>query len=99
TGRGAISADVYPDLGDFFDDLGEAYGEAIRAFYDAGCRYLQLDDTAWGSLCSPAEREKLRARGEDADSLPGIYAHTLNAALRSKPADMVITTHVCRGNF
>src|SRR5262249_24245622 len=68
-------------------------------FYDAGCRYLQLDDTAWGSLCSPAERDKVRARGEDTDSLPALYAKTLNAALRSKPADMVVTTDVCRGNF
>jgi 5-methyltetrahydropteroyltriglutamate--homocysteine methyltransferase len=99
SGRKAISPAAYPEMGAFFDDLGAAYGKAIKAFYEAGCRYLQLDDTAWGSLCSAAEREKVKARGEDADSLPGLYAKTLNAALKAKPADMVITTHVCRGNF
>jgi 5-methyltetrahydropteroyltriglutamate--homocysteine methyltransferase len=98
-GRQAVSTAAYPDLGPYFDDLGSLYGKAIRAFYDAGCRYLQLDDTVWGYLCSAEEREKVRARGEDVDALPAIYAETINTALRSKPADMVITTHVCRGNF
>ncbi len=99
TGRAAISAGAYPEIGAFFDDLGATYAKAIKAFYDAGCRYLQLDDTAWGSLCSAAEREKIKARGENADALPGLYAKCLNVALAAKPADMVITTHVCRGNF
>jgi 5-methyltetrahydropteroyltriglutamate--homocysteine methyltransferase len=98
-GRKAIDAAAYPDMGAFFEDLGATYGQAIKAFHDAGCRYLQLDDTAWGSLCSPAEREKIKARGEDAGALPGLYAKCLNAALAAKPADMVVTTHVCRGNF
>jgi 5-methyltetrahydropteroyltriglutamate--homocysteine methyltransferase len=98
-GRNAVSTGIYPEMGAFFEDLGTVYGKAIKAFYDAGCRYLQLDDTTWGYLCSQDEREKVRARGEDADALPGIYARTINAALKSKPADMVVTTHVCRGNF
>jgi 5-methyltetrahydropteroyltriglutamate--homocysteine methyltransferase len=98
-GRQAVSKDAYPDMDGFFDDLAKLYGKAIKAFYDAGCRYLQLDDTTWGYLCSADEREKVKARGEDVDALPGIYAKTINTALKSKPADMVITTHVCRGNF
>ena len=98
-GRKGISKDVYPDLDVFFDDLGKAYGKAIRAFYDAGCRYLQLDDTVWAYLCSPKERELARERGDDPERLPEFYARTINQALASKPADMVITTHVCRGNF
>jgi 5-methyltetrahydropteroyltriglutamate--homocysteine methyltransferase len=98
-GRSAISSAVYPDLGPYFDDVAALYGKAIKAFYDASCRYLQLDDTTWGYLCSKDEREKVKARGEDVESFPGIYAKTINAALKSKPADMVITTHVCRGNF
>jgi 5-methyltetrahydropteroyltriglutamate--homocysteine methyltransferase len=83
----------------YFDDLGKLYGKAIKAFYDAGCRYLQLDDTVWAYLCSEKEKEGARQRGEDADKLAGIYADVINAALKSKPADMTITTHVCRGNF
>ncbi len=98
-GRKAISAEAYPELGAFFDDLGTLYGKAIRAFYDAGCRYLQLDDTVWAYLCSKEQLEKAKARGEDVAKLPALYARTINAALRSKPADMVMTTHVCRGNF
>ncbi len=98
-GRGAIGKDVYPDLDGYFDDLGKVYGKAIKAFYDAGCRYLQLDDTVWSYLCSENERKLARERGEEVDRLPGIYAKVINAALKSKPADMTITTHVCRGNF
>ena len=98
-GRNAVSSGIYPEMDAFFDDLGIVYGKAIKAFYEAGCRYLQLDDTTWGYLCSADEREKVRARGEDPGALPGIYARTINAALKSKPADMVVTTHVCRGNF
>ena len=44
----------------FFDDLAKAYRKAIRAFYDAGCRYLQLDDTAWSMMCDPNERAHSR---------------------------------------
>ncbi|MDX2202289.1 MAG: cobalamin-independent methionine synthase II family protein [Hyphomicrobiaceae bacterium] len=98
-GRKAISQDVYPDLDGYFEDLGKLYQKAIKAFYDAGCRYLQLDDTVWSYLCSKDEVTKARERGEDVDKLPAIYARTINAALAAKPADMVMTTHVCRGNF
>src|SRR5262245_14706109 len=99
-GRKAISREVYPDLRAFFDDLAVVYGKVIRAFYDAGCRYLQLDDTTWGYLCSAEERALAKIRGDDnVDELPRIYAEMTNRALKSKPADMVVTTHVCRGNF
>jgi len=83
----------------YFDDLAKLYAKAIVAFYDAGCRYLQLDDTVWAYLCSKEQLSEAKARGEDVDRLPGIYAETLNTALKAKPADMTITTHVCRGNF
>jgi 5-methyltetrahydropteroyltriglutamate--homocysteine methyltransferase len=98
-GRAAISRDVYPDLDGFFDDLAKAYRKAVRAFADAGCRYLQLDDTVWAYLCSAEQREQARARGEEPEKLPAIYARTINHAIEGRPADMAITTHVCRGNF
>jgi 5-methyltetrahydropteroyltriglutamate--homocysteine methyltransferase len=98
-GRNAISQQAYPDMGAYFDDLAKIYGKAIKAFYAAGCRYLQLDDTVWAYLCSKEQLTEARARGEDADKLAGLYAKIINAALKSKPADMTITTHVCRGNF
>lgn len=98
-GRKSISQAVYPDMDGYFEDLGKLYQKAIKAFYDAGCRYLQLDDTVWSYLCSKAEIEQARARGEDVDRLPEIYQRVINEALKAKPADMVMTTHVCRGNF
>jgi methionine synthase II (cobalamin-independent) len=98
-GRKSISEQAYPDMGAYFDDLAKVYGKAIKAFYDAGCRYLQLDDTVWAYLCSRDQLEQAKARGEDADKLAGIYAKVINTALKSKPADMTISTHVCRGNF
>jgi 5-methyltetrahydropteroyltriglutamate--homocysteine methyltransferase len=98
-GRKSISEQAYPDMGAYFDDLAKVYGKAIKSFYDAGCRYLQLDDTVWAYLCSRDQLEQAKARGEDADKLAGIYAKVINTALKSKPADMTISTHVCRGNF
>jgi 5-methyltetrahydropteroyltriglutamate--homocysteine methyltransferase len=98
-GRAAISKEIYPDLDGFFADVGKAYRAAIGAFYDAGCRYLQLDDTAWAMACDPSERSHSKERGDDPDTLPQLYARATNAALEGRPADMVITMHSCRGNF
>jgi 5-methyltetrahydropteroyltriglutamate--homocysteine methyltransferase len=98
-GRKSISREVYPDIEVFFEDLAKTYRKAVKAFYDAGCRYLQLDDTVWAYLCSQDELNKVRARGEDADNLQEIYARVINYAIAERPADMTITTHVCRGNF
>jgi 5-methyltetrahydropteroyltriglutamate--homocysteine methyltransferase len=98
-GRDAISRQAYPDLDAFFDDLANAYRKAVRAFADAGCRYLQLDDTVWAYLCSQEQRAQARQRGDDPDKLPAIYARMINHAIEGRPADMAITTHVCRGNF
>src|ERR1700693_5186412 len=98
-GRKSISRDVYPDLEVFYEDLARTYRKAVKAFYDAGCRYLQFDDTVWAYLCSQDELNKVRARGESADNLQQIYARIINYAIAERPADMVITTHVCRGNF
>jgi 5-methyltetrahydropteroyltriglutamate--homocysteine methyltransferase len=97
--KDGISKSVYPDLDQFFHDVGQTYKQAVRAFYDAGCRYLQFDDTVWAYLCSQEELRKARERIANVDALQGIYARVINSALEGKPADMTITTHVCRGNF
>ncbi len=97
--KDGIKKDVYPDLDQFFHDLGNAYKQAVKAFYDAGCRYLQFDDTVWAYLCSQEELRKARERMANVDQLQDIYARVINTALEAKPADMTITTHVCRGNF
>ena len=98
-GRAAISRKVYPDLERFFEDTARAYRDVVQAFYAAGCRYLQFDDTVWAYLCSDQEREAARSRSDDPEPLPRIYAEMINYALADKPTDLVVTTHVCRGNF
>ena len=98
-GRAKVSKDAYPDIDVFYDDIAQTWAKAIRAFYDAGCRYLQLDDTAWAMMCDPHERAESVKRGDDPDRLPSIYAQITRAALKDKPADMAITMHSCRGNF
>ena len=98
-GRKAISEAVYPDLDEFYADLGRAYNGAVHAFAAAGCRYLQLDETNLAYLCDPAQRQAVRDRGEDPGRLPGVYAAMINAAIAGRPADMRITMHLCRGNF
>jgi 5-methyltetrahydropteroyltriglutamate--homocysteine methyltransferase len=96
---GAVNRQIYGGNDDIFDDLGKTYRQAVKAFYDAGCRYLQFDDTAWAYLCSKEELRKARERGINVDKVAEDYARVINLALAVKPADMVITTHVCRGNF
>ena len=98
-GRDAISKEVYPDLKEYFDDLAQVYRDAIKAFYDAGCRYLQLDDTVWAYLCSEDQKQQIRERGDSPEELARTYADVLNKAIAGKPDDLVIGLHVCRGNF
>jgi 5-methyltetrahydropteroyltriglutamate--homocysteine methyltransferase len=95
----AVNTSIYPDRNAIFDDLGKAYRQAVKGFYDAGCRYLQFDDTAWAYLCSKEEMRKAKERGLNTERLAQDYARLINQALEGKPADMTITTHVCRGNF
>jgi 5-methyltetrahydropteroyltriglutamate--homocysteine methyltransferase len=98
-GRTSISKQVYPDLDAFFHDLAEAYRKAVRAFYDAGCRYLQLDDTTWSMMCDKRELQHSRERGDKPEGLAKVYARMIEHAIKDRPADMVVTMHSCRGNF
>jgi 5-methyltetrahydropteroyltriglutamate--homocysteine methyltransferase len=98
-GRRAIDARTYPDLEGFFADLGEAYNKAVAAFGAAGCRYLQLDEVNIAYLCDPEQIEGLKARGEHVENLLQIYAGLLNRAIEGRPDGMVISMHLCRGNF
>jgi 5-methyltetrahydropteroyltriglutamate--homocysteine methyltransferase len=98
-GRQAVPEAIYPSMDDFFRDLGTTYGKAVRAFADAGCRYLQLDEVNLAYLCDPALRQQVRDRGDNPDSLPHVYAEMINAAIADIPPDMTIAMHLCRGNF
>ena len=98
-GREAISREAYPDLESFFADVAAAYRAEIRALADAGCTYLQLDDTNLAYLCDAKMREGARQRGDDPDALPRRYAHLINAAIAGRPPGMTVCVHLCRGNF
>jgi 5-methyltetrahydropteroyltriglutamate--homocysteine methyltransferase len=97
-GRAAVDAKSYPEMDGFFADLAKVYREEIAALYQAGCRYLQIDETNLPFLCDPKLRDHARNIGEDPDKLPLRYARLLNDALRDKPKDMVACMHMCRGN-
>lgn len=97
--RDGVRGSAYNDRDDILEDLGNAYAKAVQAFYQAGCRYLQFDDTAFAYLCSAEEMAKAKTRGINTQRVARQYADVVNAALKNKPADMVITTHICRGNF
>jgi 5-methyltetrahydropteroyltriglutamate--homocysteine methyltransferase len=98
-GREGVPVSIYPDMDEFYRDLGATYRQAVRAFADAGCRYLQLDEVNLTYLCDPKQRQIVIDRGEDPDTLPAIYAGMINAAVSNIPGDMVIAMHLCRGNF
>ena len=98
-GRDAVPESIYPDMDEFYRDLGQTYRKAARAFADAGCRYLQLDEVNFTYLCDPKLRAQVANRGDDPEKLPAIYARMINAAISDIPLDMTIAMHLCRGNF
>jgi 5-methyltetrahydropteroyltriglutamate--homocysteine methyltransferase len=97
-GRSAIDATVYPDLEEFWDDLAAVYAEEITGLYALGCRYLQLDDTSLAYVNDPVQRRHIAEIGGDPDHQHERYIATINQALSGRPADLAVTTHMCRGN-
>jgi 5-methyltetrahydropteroyltriglutamate--homocysteine methyltransferase len=97
-GNSSIDASVYPELDAFWDDLAAAYAQQLEGAYELGCRYLQLDDTSLAYVNDPAQREHIQQIGGDPDHLHEQYIANINRALAAKPDDLVVTTHLCRGN-
>jgi 5-methyltetrahydropteroyltriglutamate--homocysteine methyltransferase len=99
-GRAGIDKGAYPELEPvFYDDVAKAYGEELQSLYDAGCRYVQMDDTNLAYLCDDKMREAARQRGDDPNELPHRYAKFINKVVALKPAGMTLAMHLCRGNF
>ncbi|WP_086444510.1 5-methyltetrahydropteroyltriglutamate--homocysteine S-methyltransferase [Candidatus Enterococcus lemimoniae] len=90
---------IYTSLETFKQDLIKTYQDAIQAFYDAGCRYLQLDDTSWGGLFDERFRDLIKKNGLDADQLLNDFQEVTEKSLANKPADLAVTFHFCKGNF
>ena len=96
--RAVVDESVYPDVEEFWTDLGAAYHDEVQRLAAQGCRYLQLDDTSLAYVNDPAQRQYIAGRGEDAEHIHERYIALTNAAVAGL-ADMAITTHLCRGNF
>jgi 5-methyltetrahydropteroyltriglutamate--homocysteine methyltransferase len=97
-GRSAIDESVYPDLDQFWADLAATYADEVSRLYDLGCRYLQLDDTSLAYMNDPEQRQHVAEIGGDPEHQHETYVANINRALAGRPADMAVTTHMCRGN-
>jgi 5-methyltetrahydropteroyltriglutamate--homocysteine methyltransferase len=97
-GNSSIDESVYPQIDRFWDDLTGAYAAQLAGAYELGCRYLQLDDTSLAYINDPAQRAHIEEIGGDPDHLHEQYIANINRVLADKPDDLVVTTHLCRGN-
>jgi 5-methyltetrahydropteroyltriglutamate--homocysteine methyltransferase len=89
----------YEDTEALFADIAATYKKAVAKFYEAGCRYLQMDDIFFAYLCDPKHRAEKKANGQDPDWLIQKYSWMMREAIKDRPADMTIGMHMCRGNF
>ena len=97
-GRAAVSATVYPDLGEFWEDLARIYRQEITHLAELGCRYIQVDDCAFTMLLDNDVRGRLQERGDDPGQLLDTYIQAINLAVQDRPEGVVIGMHLCRGN-
>jgi 5-methyltetrahydropteroyltriglutamate--homocysteine methyltransferase len=97
-GQGAVSREAYPDLQEFYADIARVYREELRQLGEAGCTYVQLDDTNFAFLCDPKLADTFRRDGYDTAELPERFASLINSALAGRPAGMTVGIHLCRGN-
>lgn len=84
---------------ELIQDIGHSYQIVIRQFYEAGCRNLQLDDCTWGAMVGNAAKQRYKSLGIDIEDVKKQLLAVNNLALESRPADMIITSHICRGNY
>jgi 5-methyltetrahydropteroyltriglutamate--homocysteine methyltransferase len=98
-GKSVIDPGAYADIGQFWADLKQVYADEVEALGKLGCRYLQLDDTSLAYLNDPAQRDYVAKLGGDARNQHLVYIDLFNGALAKKPQDMIVCTHLCRGNY
>ena len=90
---------VYPDHEQLLQDIAAAYRTVIADLYAAGCRSIQFDDCTWGMFCDPNYQAFLAETGVRLEDQANEYLRLNNLALEGRPADLALTTHVCRGNY
>ena len=89
----------YKDFDILAEDIAGGYKKVIASLYAAGCRNLQFDDCTWTMLLDESAKFIYNTDDKGLDEIKERYLAINNAALEGKPADMVINTHVCRGNY
>ena len=99
SGRAAISQKAYPDLEEYWSDLETSYNNEINQLATLGCKYLQVDDVSFAYLCDDNFRNDVIERGDNPDELLVQYSRSLSNSVANRPSDMIVTTHMCRGNF
>ena len=90
---------VYPNHEQLLQDIAAAYRTVIRDLYNAGCRSIQFDDCTWGMFCDPNYQAFIAQAGVKLEDQANEYLRLNNLALEGCPADLALTTHVCRGNY
>ena len=90
---------VYPTDEELIADIAAAYRTVLADLYAAGCRNVQFDDCTWGIYCDRDFVAKTGMSPVDIKKVSGLGVAINNAALEGKPADLVVNTHVCRGNY
>jgi methionine synthase II (cobalamin-independent) len=91
---------IYPTNEEFINDLAKAYQDVVQQFYNAGCRNLQFDDCTWGALTQEENaKSRYKALNMSVDEIKSMFVKLNNLVLDNRPKDMVITTHICRGNY
>ncbi|WP_458458781.1 5-methyltetrahydropteroyltriglutamate--homocysteine S-methyltransferase [Pseudobutyrivibrio sp.] len=98
-GNYEITRKFYPTNEELIHDIGVAYQDIIKQFYNAGCKNLQLDDCTWGAIVGDAAKQRYKSLGIDLEDVKQQLLDVNNLALENKPEDMVITSHICRGNY
>jgi 5-methyltetrahydropteroyltriglutamate--homocysteine methyltransferase len=97
-GDAAVLASAYRDVEQFWDDTVAAFGRELDALAATGCRYVQIDETAFAKFGDPDVQAQLKGRGDDWSALIDKYVAVTNRILKNAPPEMRIGMHLCRGN-
>ncbi len=99
SGSAALREGAYPDIDLFWSDIVDSYQKETKALFDAGCRYLQVDDPPMATLCNESFQKMVRSRGDDPQYLLNeLYPSMINRAFAGRPPSLHLAMHLCRGN-
>ncbi|HLH69173.1 MAG TPA: 5-methyltetrahydropteroyltriglutamate--homocysteine S-methyltransferase [Candidatus Dormibacteraeota bacterium] len=99
TAQEAVARGVYEDVEQVYADLAAAYAEELRRLHQAGCTYLQIDDTTFAFANDPGMRQMMAGEGGDPDHVHELHIRNFNRALAGRPEGMTVAVHMCRGNY